>query len=662
MFGSGGCIRRGPGPYPLLIGETHGRLFLVGAVLAAVLKLHSWQVGPRPGIYRNRKGAAGCSVYSSSCLSISCLRPSVHAHVQKITVSLEAANMKRKLFGLAPVISKVDVPAKATPEPTPSAIPLPHRQQHQSHDIVSPLNSPWCSRQTLTPKTERELRAACALILQNFKPSDHGLTDVDPKLDFQGMQRRREGTSGTVKVHRPSGAPADATKHAHAELPAQANTGRQRTKYANATPKEHESRKNKKPSSSEPPRPVIIRHELESDDNKSIGTPLTGSTDAHLNHGSTAPTSAALTSRGSSKRTSHQFENSSAVAEARTSERKEMEQRSHLVASQPRLSCDTAPARPPSRAKSIRSDIKGYIFPKSASLSRTQSHESLHTTASRSSSQKESKGSASSHGWRSWNFDRISSSRTSSRPGSSKGRGADRDHDKKNELNLNRELPPLPSLDSWRQHEQPPVKESMPQSPSHIATVMLPQDQRQQDYAVAARRSHRRSGSDTLALHHETASRLQSLSPPARTSSQQKPHAKKSPLLSPPLLDRSMDFDEMMSAMDPSRNAEHQSQSDNLRKSTDGNHLAAPNFSRKISADISRPRHSGHGDHPYQNVVQVAGKQKEENKSKLKKVLSGWMLRKDKKDSTWMDQLEKNGVKGGVMIQDEAALAPVVKY
>jgi hypothetical protein len=61
----------------------------------------------------------------------------------------------------------------------------------------------------------------------------------------------------------------------------------------------------------------------------------------------------------------------------------------------------------------------------------------------------------------------------------------------------------------------------------------------------------------------------------------------------------------------------------------------------------------------FSNEVKVS--RKEEQKSRLKKVFSGWMSKKEKKDD-WMQQIEKRGVKEGVMVQDGAAGAPVVRY
>lgn len=597
--------------------------------------------------------------------------------------------------------SKSDAHVKATPEPTPSHTLAHHR--HQSKDSISTLsapNTPFINRRPLDAQTEKELRAACALILQNFKPSDHGFHDVDPKLDFHGMNRRRERErehrSGLapVKVHRPTGAPVDAKSahdtrkqshraeaavKYHADLPMQANTGRRRVEHTDLLDDEHERRRNTKLSSSEAPRSAMFRSDVDSED---TGTPHTGSTDVHLNNGSTAPTSAALTSGRNSKRASHHFDNPAALADAQAAEwmRQELEKRRQQKPSQPQTQPEEkAAARPPTRSKSIRSGIKDYIFPASAGLSRTQSYESMNTMHSRSS--QEPKRSGSSHGWRSWGLQRKSSSRSSSRPGTSKGRIESQELEKKHELNLNRELPPLPSLDSWDKKEQPKKKENRrSQLPGHIATVMRPQDQQQQEYAAAVRRHHRRSGSDTLALHYANSSYAQSAPHVARIGSQAKVQTITAPSRSSKRLDSSMDFDEMMFSMDSSRNLDDQlkfkvedqshkrlpsnvSRSGSVKQSSDANRLGAPNFSRKISTDLSSPQNFEHNV-PYRNEVQIAPQseaQKDVNKSKLKKVFSGWMLRKDKKQN-WMDQVEKNGIKGGVMIQDEAALPPIVRY
>jgi hypothetical protein len=598
------------------------------------------------------------------------------------------------------VTSKTDTLVKPTPEPTPAVIHQPthtHRRHTSKDSIASIVNPHLINRRELSPKTELELRAACALILQNFKPSDHDLRDVDPKLDFLGMDKRREYKSGTdqVRARKSSVVPTetrsgDAKKQSHREeratkqnpdLPMQANTSRRRAEHTSGAEREQEKRRDVRPPPSDAPRSTTAKSEVDTEDSKSVGTPLTDSRDLHANNGSTAPTSVALTSEGSSKRASRHLESAAAIADAQAAQwmRQELEKRRHQLPSGPQThpKVEEGPSRPPSRARSIRSlksGIKEYVFPGSATLSRTQSRESLNTVNSHTSSQVEGKQSR----WRSWNFQRKNSSRASSRPGTSKGRTESQEQDKKGELNLNRELPPLPGLDSWdKQEEQAKQKETAKsQAPNaHIATLMRPQDQRQ-EYAAAVRNYHRRSGSDTLAIRHANSTQPQPSTSVGRTASLKKAHAvNDSTGRSKSKSDMHMDFDRMMSAMDPSsprtltdRPKDHASQSSasNAGAGMSRSHSVrdgrneALNFSRKISTDAVRSPGYKSDKGLYKNAVQITGPPKDESKNKLKKVLSGW-LRKEKKEN-WMNQVEKNGVRGGVMTQDEAALPPVVRY
>ena len=117
--------------------------------------------------------------------------------------------------------SKTDT--KPTPEPTPSHAASISQSQSQtpSHDRSSSKDSicdfsPFISRRALDARTEQELRLACKLILENFKPSDHGMEDTDPKLDFGGPQgskqprtRDRNADRAEPKVRLPTGAPVD---------------------------------------------------------------------------------------------------------------------------------------------------------------------------------------------------------------------------------------------------------------------------------------------------------------------------------------------------------------------------------------------------------------------------------------------------------------------
>jgi hypothetical protein len=586
-----------------------------------------------------------------------------------------AGCIRYKTTGSLTVEQKVPVRSDKQTEPSPSHKPSHARQE--SKDSVTSVNMSYISRQRIDPRTEQELRAACAHILQNFKPSDHDMPDADPKLDFRGPNRRRDhktDATHVIKVHRPTGAPPEhasthgarnethkvaAAPKGYSDLPLRANTGKRRVEKTDNSASEARPLKSPAP---EAPRHVLARAETDTDDGMSVGTPLTASTDTHMYSGSTAPTSVAVT-HVSSKRTSRQGDNPAAIADAQAAEwmRQELEKRRQQLAAQPYTRPQTS-EKPPSRATSIRSGIRDYMFPGSRSLSRAQSQASL-----RSQSSDQPKRSGSVQGWRSWGLNR-SSSRGSSRPGSSSGRKGPVEHEKKSELNLNRELPPLPSLDTWKEPERPKEQPKASVQGAHIATLMRTQDEQQQSYAAAARQHHRRGGSETIATRHVNAPGH--ISPLAKSPTQQA-FAQKSTVVVPE--DRSLDFDHMISAMSGSRTLDDQLKlhvnghtlhgRTVSRPSADGR-ISAPNFSRKISTDgppTNRPFDAN--EFAYPNVVQITATKAPEQKSKLRKVFSAWALKKEKKsDESWMHRIEKRGIKTGVMMQDEAALPPVVRY
>jgi len=581
------------------------------------------------------------------------------------------------------VSSKPDLHTISATDPAPPA--KSSNSRHHSKDSVASFNTAFISRQRIDPKTEHELRAACALILQDFKPSDHDIADADPKLDFRLPHRRREYHPETsqAKAHRPVGASEEsrsshgARKQSHKansaskgypDLPAQANTGRRRVDAmdCHADRESDVKRPGKSPMTDLSKHP-FTRTETDSDDAKSLSTPLTASTDAHLHNYSTAPTSVAVTNR-SSKRTSRQSENPAAVADAQAAEwmRQELEKRRQQMASHAQnlqQHHQPPPERPLSRSASIKSGIKEYIFPGSRNLSRSQSRDSL-----RSQSSSQSRPSGSSHGWRSWGLHRLSSSRNSSRPSTSNGRSDRQEADKKGDLNLNRALPPLPSLDTWKDTEQRKEQSKSQLQGAHIATLMRTQDSHQRNYAAAVRQ-HRRSGSDSLATRYANAYPQNAA---LLASPTQQAFANKSTVLVPE--HQSIEFDHgisMVSAQNLDDHHKFRLNGSVLQRSTSavsrGSHdgrMLAPNFSRKISTDVPpTDRTFNCAELSYPNTVQIAAThagKREEQKSKLKKVLSGWMLRKEKKED-WMQKLEKDGVKRGVMTQNDASL-PVVRY
>lgn len=301
--------------------------------------------------------------------------------------------------------------------------------------------------------------------------------------------------------------------------------------------------------------------------------------------------------------------------------------------------------RPPSRARSIRDNIKEYVFPgtNSRALSRKQSVESLRTPTSA-----DPPGSAG--GRRGWSLRRGGSSRSTSRPGTSRGQAPEPEAPKqadKNVVNLNRELPPLPGLDSWKDNVEPePEPAKSPVAATHIASLMMrPQEVAVQDRTAAKRRSHRRSGSDTLAAQYNATHSARS---PIHSMRHQDA-ASRSKTLTPDSLHALEGMTITGSASTSNLgHARHKSNSSSSPKQSSD----VVNFSRKMSVDIpSRTT--------YTKDVKVA--KKEEQKSRLKKVFSGWLGKKEKKDD-WMRRIEKQDVKEGVMVQEGAAGAPVVRY
>ncbi|KAJ4346044.1 hypothetical protein N0V95_005777 [Ascochyta clinopodiicola] len=616
--------------------------------------------------------------------------------------------MKRKFsFNLAPVVGTVPssrhhvdfltlaqkIPGKAdaakdkTPEPTPSQSQSQTQKEshshrrHQSKDDFPHLAA-YIDRQSLTATTERELRAACRLILQNFKPSDHGMEDTDPRLDFGAMNRRRgelkdaaPSGANNVRVRMPTGAPVDLKTalevrrlRAEAEakqkpqqqstLPVRTKSARQR--FDDAFSDERGRSAAKKYVNTKPPSADTVqrsdtvqrgrsqRNRTGSGDADSLATPMTGSTtDAGFHHASTAPSSAALTSGGTSNRHSRQLDNPAAIADAQATEwmRKELERRRQQNDSPQQHPPPTA-NRPPSRARSIKENIKEYIFPGSSApsraLSRTQSRESL---ALYDDQEGEPKRTGSQRGWRSWGSALRVNSRSNSRPGT-RGRDSEQEQTKKTEVNLNRELPPLPSLDSWKDE----VRQQPELSSSHIASVMRAHDKQQGPFSPT-RSHHTESGSDTLAVQY------------AQAYPQSPSHSHRSPMYNKQKVDSKkssprpdqVDMSQVMTGWSSPSNlaprnghVRHQSTDDSSpgKMSMDQN-----NFSRKISMDTP--------DHPaFPTTVKM---QKNQQQSRLKKVFSGWMLKKEKKED-WMHKIEKEGVKEGVLVQDGGAQSPVVRY
>lgn len=393
----------------------------------------------------------------------------------------------------------------------------------------SPPPSPLATRRPpLSASVEAELRIACTGILQHIKPSGQVFEEQansntsanKPQLDYAAIKnsavRTTEGKANTrvskaarsAVTQEPSeGAaePIDPSKYAYkpnaplkdlfGESDAaqyQANVSRRRDDVSVAEPTRARPATARPLSQVVPPevafgdaaRPRTARR---ADSNDTSGsTPHTDNAEYQWSN-STAPTSAVLTPGRSSKRASsqlHMEQESASKADAAAVEwmRQELEKRRKQkpvreapVPAPQAIKVDT---RPPSRTKSIRDNIKEYVRPSTARGSRSASRAESRS-ASRAGSRPATRGSGdedqtvsrqpSTRGWRSWGRrkDDSTDSRRPSTTGSSRGRSETRNGEaSKTDVNLNRELPPLPGLDQWKEEE--------PAKTRHIANLWNP--------------------------------------------------------------------------------------------------------------------------------------------------------------------------------------------
>jgi hypothetical protein len=520
------------------------------------------------------------------------------------------------------------------------------------------------------------------------------MEDTDPKLDFGGLNRRKEGKPAAleVNVRMPTGAPTDLSSSSfmarkpstktrtrakadleikartYGDLPVRANSSRKRADFEwldERDDRRDEKLKTHGKTSIDVPRSAALRS---NDSDEDVTTPVAvPARYANAKTASSAPLSASLPAGRSTNRRSHNFDDPAAIADAEAAAwmRQERDKKRQEDASYPEARPSTA-ARPPSRAASIKGSVKEYFVPgsRSRALSRAQSKESLRSSATNDEQNLSRNGSNS--GWRSWGI-RRSSSRNNSRPGTSKGQAEEAQPRKSesNGLNLNRELPPLPGLDTWKdtweEQEKPAeVKVASPKSPkspttgTHIASLMRSQEQHK-ERSPAAQKQHRKSGSDAVAMQSGDAfpvrqsSRKQGTQPipqPTRTAPSSPGNA-----------------DHVMTGWSSTSNLDQRLElsSSNHTRQRSGASGSASNSNR--SADPSNFSHNMSLDSParttFSNEPKPPGR--EEQKSKLKKIFSGWMTKKDKKED-WMHKMEKEGVKEGVLVQESTTTSPVVRY
>lgn len=660
------------------------------------------------------------------------------------TVHTTTTAMKRKFsLNLAPIVS---MPHARSHEPEPelmsAAQKVPTKQENRAlkeslatRDISTP-SSPYVNRRMLSPKVEAELRAACEAVLNedgNSYGAAAALQAQESSMDFLALQRsmkameqaqkqsshRRTGshppsnplprrdvqpTESTARLpsnafaYKPDAALRDLFPE-HGPYPIHANMSRRREGYGTA----HDTKSSRNISGKhrdhhqdhsatryvgyDRPSTAPIGRGVDSPDTN-YSTPMSASTmEHHRNNASTAMTSADP-SRTSKRNSHHMFSDEDAASRADAAASSWMR---HEYERRKEGDLDRRPSTRTSRAasvtKSIKSEIKEYFRPGSSGLSRATSRESLR---SRSSDATAAQAPA-QHGWRSWSLQRRPSDTSlNSRSSSIRGRNDVRSKESKKEINLNRELPPLPSLDQWKDPEEDApahrVPVQKPISPKHIANLMqTPPKTRTRSTHIAHQQSV-----DRRQRRPDDVSRKSSLQHQARPAVRATSSDPEVPMHFQPRTEDSIARDlaqshELMSMRyGPSNDAINRSspslvdsghspdEPDQNRKPSmkiSIDHFrgeAAPNFSKKITAEKPAEYHGQEPRYKYKAEIKAnntLATKSPGNPKGLKKMFSHLGLggRREKKE-TWMDKFEKNGVKGGILIHDEAAGSPIVRY
>ncbi|KAI4728176.1 hypothetical protein E4T49_04075 [Aureobasidium sp. EXF-10728] len=590
----------------------------------------------------------------------------------------------------------------------------------------SPPPSPYPGRRTaLSAKVESDLRLACAGVLLNTKPS-HQYVPPDalaaalreePKqaLDYDTIKRsastRKSLDSRPFPPRTDSADDRNPLRYAYRpdapidQLfgkpdptldPVQSILGKPKhdtpmgSRAKTPVPNSVLS-----PASDAATRPRVAKRSVSGETDGS--TPITDATEYHWST-STAPTSAAITPARTSKRdsshimpveTEHAIKNDATAIEWM---RKELERRRQKqAAEEEQAQAAMQPlSRAPSRARSIRSlrdNIKEYIRPSSSrGNSRPPSR-----SASRASERSESRSQDPEirGGWRSWGrtLKKEHAQTDVSRSNSRRGRTGDSpklSNSKKSEINLNRELPPLPSLDQWKDEPIAPPTRTAPQAPvpthrpaqKSVDSVMSEKDEiiairlgspvrdkpevymptRSPRYAAATKMQHLGSAhtSDNLLPRNTSARRDRTPEPTSSTvraiASQPEPKYVSSRTRS------------------PSNPAYSVAPGFSQHRNYDSSNIPTPlgSISSTSTRNKSKPRDKAPSkpDKPRQlKGVQVRSPPPVPPKEAGDKK-AWWNLKaKNKKPATWMDQLEKmGGVKDGVLIPDEGCDFPHIRY
>ncbi|QDS74824.1 hypothetical protein FKW77_002535 [Venturia effusa] len=366
---------------------------------------------------------------------------------------------------------------------------------------VSPPLSPFIYRRPLDSRTERELRNACAeIVKENEEP--------EQELNFQPLNATKAIAPKEPAAAVPNQIRAHSTANAQSSQPSSQHLVRQSSKpdtrhrgdasksFSDQHVSQSNVRRHREPSHesfnregqaflprqdsvstrtndvmnplSMSPPDCSKTAPFDSMSDMSSVTPNTASTDQHFKCASTALTSAELTPSGISERASqtlldndaYRAAHQQADIEAAAWMRQELEKRRQQAQS------THAPQPPPSRssARGWINEVREFVRPGSSSGTRPGSSSGRPATSSsqsRTSLSHDRQGSgsfrsSSAQGWRSWNGLRRKSSKSSFSDfnGDENGRGRSEHID--DGPNLNKGLPSLPSLDTWKDPKTQP--------------------------------------------------------------------------------------------------------------------------------------------------------------------------------------------------------------
>lgn len=611
---------------------------------------------------------------------------------------------------------------------------------HKADDRVplsSPPPSPYPGRRAPLPsKVETDLRLACAGVLVNTKPSHqyvppdtHSTALQEPKqaLDYDAI--KRSASTRKSQDSRPFPPRTDSTDDKHPlkyayrpdaaidQLfsksdptidPVQSVLGR--SKYdtpMGSRAKTPVPNSVLSPASDAATRPRAVKRSVSGETNGS--TPITDATEYQWSN-STAPTSAAITPARTSKRASSYIpveqelalKNDATAIEWMRSELERRRQKQDAEEAEQQQAALPPLSRAPSRSRSIRSirslrdNIKEYIRPSSSGGPNGENSRAPSRSASRSSLRSTSKSQEPDMrgGWRSWGrtLKKEHAQTDVSRSNSRRGRGDSPklSNSKKPEINLNRELPPLPSLDQWKDERPVPPLRSAPQAPvsTHHPTRSEHSAMSEKDEIIAARlgspvKEKPEVYMPTRSPRHVAATKMPNLaaayisdnltsSALPRSKSARRDRTPEPTSSTVRAMSSHQGGDSTSTRMRSPSNPAFYSASTGFSEHRNYNSSNIPTPLGSISStstknkSTNRPAISSKHDHKRRQVKDgivvrspppVPPKESGDKKA-------WWNIKsKNKKPATWMDQLEKmGGVKNGILIPDEACDAPHIRY